>query len=102
MRLPEWSGDILEGQCADPVPDTEMMNRVERALGRLPVPLRITVTLAYQMGFGIEEISEITKTPISTVRARMFDARWRLRELVEELGGAVHQSNSKCSLSKNL
>jgi RNA polymerase sigma-70 factor (ECF subfamily) len=101
MRLSEWSAGILEEQCADPVPDTKMTNRLEYALGRLPVKLRITVTLAYQMGFGIEEISQITKTRTGTVKARMFRARLRLRELLEELGGAVHQPNSSCSLPKN-
>jgi RNA polymerase sigma-70 factor (ECF subfamily) len=101
MRLSQWSTGLLEAQCADPVPDTKMTNRLDYALGRLPVKQRITVTLAYQMGFGIEEISQITKTRTSTVRARMFQARLRLRELVEELGGAVHQPNLSGSLPKS-
>jgi RNA polymerase sigma-70 factor (ECF subfamily) len=58
MQLLEWSAGILPEQCADPTPDTEMTNWLECALGRLPVKLRITVTLAYQMGFSVEEISE--------------------------------------------
>jgi RNA polymerase sigma-70 factor (ECF subfamily) len=87
MQLPEWSAGILSEQCADPAPDTEMTNWLECALGRLPVKLQITVTLAYQMGFSVEEISQITKTPIGTVKSRMFHARLRLREIVEELDG---------------
>jgi RNA polymerase sigma-70 factor (ECF subfamily) len=47
------------------------------------------VTLAYQMGFSVEEISQITKTPTGTVKSRMFHARLRLRDIVEELGGPV-------------
>jgi RNA polymerase sigma-70 factor (ECF subfamily) len=89
MQLPEWSANILPEQCADPAPDTEMTNWLECALGRLPVKLRITVTLAYQMGFSVEEISQITKTPTGTVKSRMFHARLRLRDIVEELGGPV-------------
>src|ERR1700688_553015 len=89
MQLPEWSAGILPEQCADPAPDTEMTNWLECALGRLPVKLRITVTLAYQMGFSVEEISQITKTPTGTVKSRMFHARLRLRDIVEELGGPV-------------
>ena len=89
MQLPGWSADILAEQCADPAPDTEMANWLECALGRLPVKLRITVTLAYQMGFSIEEVSQITKTPTGTVKSRMFHARLRLRDIVEELGGPV-------------
>jgi RNA polymerase sigma-70 factor (ECF subfamily) len=89
MQLPGWSAGILVEQCADPSPDTEMTNWLERALGRLPVKLRITVTLAYQMGFSVEEISQITRTPTGTVKSRMFHARLRLRDIVEELGGPV-------------
>jgi len=86
MQLPGWSAGILVEQCADPAPHTEMTNWLECALGRLPVKLRITVTLAYQMGFSIEEISQITKTPTGTIKSRMFHARLRLRDIVEELG----------------
>jgi RNA polymerase sigma-70 factor, ECF subfamily len=82
MQLPAWSTGILEEQCADPGPDTEMTNWLECALGRLPVNLRTTVTLAYQMGFSVEEISQITKTPTGTVKSRMFHARLRLRDMV--------------------
>ena len=89
IRLPGWSAGIPADQCVDPAPDTKMTNWLECALGRLPVKLRITVTLAYQMGFSIEEISQITKTPTSTVKSRMFHARLRLRDIVEELGGPV-------------
>lgn len=89
MQLPGWSAGIPAEQCADPAPDTEMTNWLECALGRLPVKLRITVTLAYQMGFSIEEISQITKTPSGTIKSRMFHARLRLRDLVEELGGPL-------------
>ena len=87
MQLPEWSAAMLPEQGADPGPDTEMTNWLECALGRLPVNLKVTVTLAYQMGFSVEEISQITKTPIGTVKSRMFHARVRLREIVEELDG---------------
>jgi RNA polymerase sigma-70 factor (ECF subfamily) len=89
MQLPGWSTGIPAEQCADPAPDNEMANWLECALGRLPVKLRITVTLAYQMGFSIGEISQITKTPTGTVKSRMFHARLRLRDIVEELGGPV-------------
>jgi RNA polymerase sigma-70 factor, ECF subfamily len=89
MQLPEWTVGILPEQCADPAADTEMTNWLECALGRLPVKLRITVTLAYQMGFSVEEISQITKTPTGTIKSRMFHARSRLRYIVEELGGPV-------------
>jgi RNA polymerase sigma-70 factor, ECF subfamily len=88
-HLPGWSAGILAEQCADPTADTEMTNWLECALGRLPVKLRITVTLAYQMGFSVGEISQITKTPTGTVKSRMFNAGLRLRDIAEELRGPV-------------
>jgi len=97
LQLPRWSAGIPEEQCADPAPDTETTNWLECALGRLSVKLRSTMTLAYQMGFSIEEISKITKTPTGTVESRMLHARLRVRELIEELGGPVHRPNLSCS-----
>jgi RNA polymerase sigma-70 factor, ECF subfamily len=101
MQWPGWPAGILKKQCADPAPDTEMTDWLECALGRLPFKLRITVTLAYQMGFSVEEISQITKIPTGTVETRMLHARMRLRELVKELGGPVRRPNSSCSLPKS-
>ena len=86
-QLPEWSEGILVEPYSDPARNTEEMNWLECALGRLPATLRKTVTLAYQMGFSIQEISQITKTPAGTVKSRMFHARLKLRDVAEELAG---------------
>jgi RNA polymerase sigma-70 factor, ECF subfamily len=85
-RSREWSTGILVEQSADPARNTEETNWLDCALGRLPVTLRTTVTLAYQMGFSVEEISQITKTPVGTVKSRMFHARLKLRDVAEDLG----------------
>jgi RNA polymerase sigma-70 factor, ECF subfamily len=86
-QLPECSAGIMVEQCADPARNTEEMNWLDWALGRLPVTLRTTVSLAYRMGFSVEEISQITKTPVGTVKSRMFHARLKLRDAAEDLGG---------------
>ena len=62
-------------QTVDPVLDTEVQDWVERGLERLPDEQRLTVELAYNMGQSLEEIAEISGTPVQTVRTRMFDAR---------------------------
>ena len=86
-RLTVWCcAGIIAEQCADPTREAEATNWLDCALDRLPVKLRVTVTLAYQMGFSIEEISQITRTPTRTVKSRMFHARLRLREAVAERG----------------
>jgi RNA polymerase sigma factor (sigma-70 family) len=76
---------MLSEQCADSAHDTEMTNSLDCAVGQLPVTLRVTVTLAYQMGFSIEEISQITDSPTDTVKSSMLQACSKLRDVVKEL-----------------
>lgn len=83
-QLPIWCAGILAEQRADPTRQAEVTNWLDCALDRLPVKLRVTVTLAYQMGFSIEEISQITRTPTRKVKSRMVHARFKLREAVAE------------------
>jgi RNA polymerase sigma-70 factor, ECF subfamily len=88
-QLPEWNAGVLVDQSADPARNTEEIDWLDCALGRLPVDLRTTMTLAYQIGFSVAEISQMTKTPAGTVKSRMFHARLKLRDAAEELGGEV-------------
>jgi RNA polymerase sigma-70 factor (ECF subfamily) len=72
----------LQEQHEDPTPDADLKECLDAALARLPVEQRVTVTLAYQMGFSVEEISRIMQSPTGTVKSRMFHARQNLRECV--------------------
>jgi RNA polymerase sigma-70 factor (ECF subfamily) len=51
------------------------IDRLEHGLNRLPLEERVTLALAYQMGFSIDEIAEITEVAPATVKIRMFQAR---------------------------
>lgn len=53
----------------------------------LPAEQRVTLELAYYIGHSIEEISAIMDCPVGTVKARMFHARVKLRNLLPALGG---------------
>jgi RNA polymerase sigma-70 factor (ECF subfamily) len=44
--------------------------------------------MAYFLGHSCEEIAAIMSCPINTVKARMFQARIKLRNLLPTLGGA--------------
>jgi RNA polymerase sigma factor (sigma-70 family) len=66
------------------LPDADLQEWLDAALARLPEEQRVTVTLAYQIGFSVEEISRITQSPIGTVKSRMFHARQNLRECVQK------------------
>lgn len=66
----------------------DMQDWVAQGLQTLPVEQRIALELAYFMGHSCEEIAEITACPVSTVKARMFHARERLRRTLPSLGGS--------------
>jgi RNA polymerase sigma-70 factor (ECF subfamily) len=58
-----------------------------RGLGTLPFEQRATLELAYFVGHSCEEIASIMDCPVNTVKARMFQARIKLRNLLPKLGG---------------
>jgi RNA polymerase sigma-70 factor (ECF subfamily) len=60
---------------------------LERGLATLPVEQRATLELAYYVGHSCEEIAIIMACPVNTVKARMFQARIKLRNLLPKLGG---------------
>jgi RNA polymerase sigma-70 factor, ECF subfamily len=60
---------------------------VKQALQQLPIEQRIAIELAYYMGHSCDEISAITECPVSTVKARMFHARQKLKLLLPQLAG---------------
>jgi len=59
---------------------------VRRCLMRLPPPLREVVDLIYYHEKTVAEVAEIVGIPPGTVKTRMFHARSRLQELLENAG----------------
>jgi RNA polymerase sigma-70 factor (ECF subfamily) len=74
-------------QTIDPVVATEVQDWLTHGLNRLPIEERLTLELAYHMGYSMEEIAAKTDSPVGTVKARMFRARERLREYLPALAG---------------
>ena len=56
-------------------------------LATLPFEQRAALELAYFVGHSCEEIAAIMDCPVNTVKARMFQARIKLRNLLPKLGG---------------
>ena len=52
---------------------------VREALFALPPALRLPTVLNYIEGFSMEEIARSTRTPVGTVKYRLYQARRRLR-----------------------
>ena len=65
----------------------ELRDWVGKGLRHLPLEQRTTLELAYYMGHSCEEIGEIMDCSVGTVKARMFHARVKLRNLLPALGG---------------
>jgi hypothetical protein len=58
-----------------------------QGLKRLPAEQRVALELAYGAGHSLEEIASIMDCQVSTVKARMFHARVKLRLLLPTLAG---------------
>jgi len=72
----------------DPAADRELQDWVAKALAQLPVEQRMALELAYGAGHSLEEIASIMDCQVTTVKARMFHARVKLRRLLPTLAGA--------------
>jgi RNA polymerase sigma-70 factor, ECF subfamily len=84
--------DECPEQTVDPARDTETQDWLVQGLERLPLEQRLTLELAYHMGYSLEEIAAITAAPVGTVKARMFHAREKLRHYLPALGGSLDSS----------
>jgi RNA polymerase sigma-70 factor (ECF subfamily) len=63
-----------------------LMERVREALRKLPEEHRVVMELTFQQGLSYGEIAQLLKIPTGTVKSRMFNARRKLKELLEEQG----------------
>jgi RNA polymerase sigma-70 factor (ECF subfamily) len=65
----------------------ELEDWILQGLSELPSEQRVAVELVYYFGHSLEEIGEIMGCRPSTVKARMFHARVRLRSVLSRLSG---------------
>jgi RNA polymerase sigma-70 factor, ECF subfamily len=80
--------DECPEQTVDPAMETEVQDWVLQGLEKLPHEQRLTLELAYNMGYSLEEIAAMTDAPVGTVKARMYHAREKLRMYLPALGGS--------------
>jgi RNA polymerase sigma-70 factor, ECF subfamily len=59
---------------------------VEEALRILPHTEREATLLFYMHGWTIQEISTLTRSPVGTVKSRLFTARHHLRRFFDSDG----------------
>jgi RNA polymerase sigma-70 factor, ECF subfamily len=58
----------------------ELAGHIEAAISRLPTKLRAAILLHDVEGLAYEEIAEVEKVPLGTVKSRIFNGRVALRE----------------------
>jgi RNA polymerase sigma-70 factor (ECF subfamily) len=71
----------------EPVRSHELQDWILAGLKQLPLEQRTAIELAYYFGHSFEEIASIMGCPPSTVKARMFHARARLRTTLRQQAG---------------
>lgn len=69
----------------DPMADHELRDWLATAMARLPTDQRVVVELAYGGGYSLEDIAAVMQCPVGTVKARLFHARVKLRNLLPDL-----------------
>lgn len=71
----------------DPDEDRELRDWLGKGLDRLSVDQRVVVELVYGVGHSLDDVAVIMQCPVGTVKARLFHARVKLRNVLPALAG---------------
>jgi len=85
---------------AAPGGDPAVVQQVREALGQLEPEQREIVLLREYQGLSYQEIAEVLKVPVGTVRSRLFRAKMALRDLLAPgpaQGGAGRSEGAKAN-----
>jgi len=63
---------------------------VRFGLDALPPAQRLTICLVFYVGLSYDEVAKATGCPVNTVKTRMFHARKKMKERLEESANAEH------------
>lgn len=75
------------GPSHDPDEDRELRDWLGKGLEHLSADQRIVVELVYGVGNSLDEVAAIMQAPVGTVKARLFHARIKLRNVLPTLAG---------------
>ncbi|HXD38697.1 MAG TPA: sigma-70 family RNA polymerase sigma factor [Rhodanobacter sp.] len=86
---PRDDGALREGRgpSHDPGEDRELRDWLGKALDHLTTDQRVVIELVYGVGNSLDEVAAITQVPVGTVKARLFHARVKLRNVLPALAG---------------
>ena len=77
------------GPSDDPDEDRELRDWLQKGLAHLSADQRTVVELVYGVGNSLEEVAAIMQSPVGTVKARLFHARLKLRNVLPALAGEL-------------
>lgn len=75
------------GHAHDPGEDRELRDWLHQGMKRLSVDQRVVVELVYGVGHSLDDVATIMQCPVGTVKARLFHARVKLRNVLPALAG---------------
>jgi RNA polymerase sigma-70 factor (ECF subfamily) len=79
--------DVPDVSFRDPQAKVEILERdrfLHAQIEELPASYRMLITLRFQEGLSYEEISQLLKLPLGTVKTGIFRARAQLRQALAE------------------
>lgn len=82
--------DLLRDQQSradDQDEDRELRDWLSKGLDHLSVDHRVVIELVYGVGHSLDEVAVILQCPLGTVKARLFHARVKLRNVLPALAG---------------
>ena len=71
----------------DPGEDRELRDWLAKGMDRLSADQRVVVELVYGVGHTLDDVAAIMQCPVGTVKARLFHARVKLRNVLPALAG---------------
>ncbi|MHA6203616.1 RNA polymerase sigma factor [Dyella soli] len=72
----------------DPDEDRELRDWLSKGLAHLSADQRVVVELVYGVGHSLDDVAVIMQCPVGTVKARLFHARVKLRNVLPTLAGS--------------
>ncbi len=75
--------------------EREMRERVRGEIANLPPKYRVVLVLRHLQDLSYEEMAEVMRVPIGTVKTQLFRARALLKEQLEDLGRARDEGMHK-------
>jgi RNA polymerase sigma-70 factor (ECF subfamily) len=78
---------LAAGAADDTDEDRELRDWLSKGLEHLSADQRLVIELVYGVGHSLDSVAAIMQCPVGTVKARLFHARVKLRNVLPVLAG---------------